>query len=84
MTFCLTAQFESAGLSQFNNRWSVVHDFDRGTGQENWSLMHGDNPAMISFPTEGEFAEVGISFSCETSLVPLTVGIKQKKEGEVS
>ena len=26
-----TAQFESALLSAFNNRWSVVHDFDRGT-----------------------------------------------------
>ena len=46
--------------------------------------MHGDNSTMITFPTEGEFAEVGVSFSRETSLVPLTVGIKQKQDGEVS
>ena len=39
---------------------------------------------MITLPTEGEFADVGISLSHETSVVPLTVGIKQKQEGEVS
>ena len=83
-SFCPTAQFKSAGLSEFNNRWSVVHDFDRGAGEENWSLMHDDNPVMIAFPTEGEFAEVGVTFAHENSVVPLTVGLKQKPEGEVS
>ena len=62
----------------------MVHDFDRGAGEENWSLLYGDNPVIITLPTDGEFAEVGVSFSHETSLVPLTVGIKQKQEGEVS
>ena len=61
-----------------------MHDFDRDTGEENWSLMHGENPVVIGVPSEGEFADVGISFSREDSLVPLTVGIKQKQEGEVS
>ena len=84
MTFSPTAQFESAVLSEFNNRWSVVHDFDQGTGEENWSLLYGDNPDMIAFPTEGAFADIGVSFSRETSLVPLTVGMKQRQEGEVS
>ena len=70
MIFFPAAQFDSAALSEFNNRWSVVHDFDRGTGEENWSLLYGDNPDMITFPMEGEFADVGVSFFCETSLVP--------------
>ena len=78
------AQFESASLSEFNNRWSVIHDFDGGVGGENWSLLNEDNPVVITLPTEGEFAEVGIIFSHETSLVPYTLGVKQKPEGEVS
>lgn len=74
-------QFEAAGLSEFNNRWSVIHDFDRGAGGENWSLT--DAPVIIDLPGEREFADVGVTFSRETSLVPLTLGTKQKPEGEV-
>lgn len=62
----------------------MIHDFDRGAGEDNWSLMHEDNPVPITLPSEGEFAEVGVTFSRETSLVPLTLGLKHKPEGEVS
>ena len=61
----------------------MIHDFDRGAGEDNWSLMHGDNPVIISLPDEGEFNEVGVTFSRESSIIPLTLGIKQKPEGEV-
>ena len=60
----------------------MIHDFDRGAGEENWSLVH--DPVKITLPTEGEFAEVGVTFSHESSVVPLTLGTKQKPEGEVS
>ena len=32
---------------------------------------------------EGEFADVGLSFAADSSVVPVTVGPKQKPSGEV-
>lgn len=46
--------------------------------------MHEENPVIIDLPTEGEIADIGISFSRESSVVPLTVGAKQRSTGEVS
>ena len=48
--------------------------------------MHEENPVIIELPTEGDLADVGISFSRETSVVPLTVGAKQRaaEDSEVS
>ena len=39
---------------------------------------------MIDIPTEGEFSDVGLSFERETSVVPHTIGPKQKPHGEVA
>ena len=77
-------QFDSVGLSVFNNCWSTVHDFDRSTGDGNWSIEQGETPLLIDMPKEGEFVEVGVSFTQENSVVPLTVGPKQHPPGEVS
>lgn len=75
--------FDSAKLSVFNNSWSAVHDFDSGSDGSNWSLVHEENSAIIDLPTEGEISDLGISFSQETSIVPLTVGAKHGPAGEV-
>ena len=82
----LLGLFDSAKLSVFNNSWSTIHDFDRSSVGNNWSLMHEENPVIIELPTEGDIADVGISFSRETSVVPLTVGAKQRaaEDSEVS
>ena len=48
------------------------------------SIEQGETPLLIDMPKEGEFVEVGVSFTQENSVVPLTVGPKQRPPGEVS
>ncbi len=43
--------------------------------------MSGDDPVRIDLPAEVE--DVGVSFSTEDSIVPLTVGLKQRPPEEV-
>ena len=74
--------FVSAGLSVFNNQWSIVHDFDQGAAESNWSLL-SEERVGTGFLLEGEFADVGLSFAADSSVVPVTVGPKQKPPGEV-
>ena len=81
--FVLIEQFESIGQSVFNNCWSNIHDFDRGLDETNWTLLPKDAPPIISFPSEGEFSKIGVSLDPEMSLVPLTVGSRNKPDGEV-
>ena len=76
------ALFVSAGLSVFNNQWSIVHDFDQGAAERNWSLL-SEESVGTGFLLEGEFADVGLSFAADSSVVPVTVGPKQKPPGEV-
>ena len=81
--YILTAAlFVSAGLSVFNNQWSIVHDFDQGAAESNWSLL-SEERVGTGFLLEGEFADVGLSFTADSSVVPVTVGPKQKPPGEV-
>ena len=73
------AHFDAVGLSVFNNQWSSVHDFDRGVEGDNWSLAHSHSePPPFAIPSSGEFAEIGVSFSHEDSVIPLTLGLKDK------
>ncbi len=81
VSFNTAGLFDSAGLSVFNNSWSTVHDFTGGTGGGNWSITSGDDPVRIDLPAEVE--DVGVSFSTEDSIVPLTVGLKQRPPEEV-
>ena len=71
-----------SSLSVFNNQWSIVHDFDQGTAESNWSLL-SEERVGTGFLLEGEFADVGLSFAADSSVVPVTVGPKQKPSGEV-
>ena len=59
-----------------------MHDFDQGVDDSNWSLLP-EETICTSFVLEQEFAEMGISFTVDSSAVPFTVGPKQKPPGEV-
>ncbi len=61
----------------------MIHDFTKGLDESNWSLVTDGTPD-IEEVKEGEFGEVGVSFSREESFVPHTIGPKQKTLGEVS
>ena len=77
-----TAQFLSAGLNVFNNYWSMVHDFTPNTESDNWSFLP-EGTSCLQAPAQGEFAEAGLSFTRGDSVVPNTIGLKQKPSGEV-
>lgn len=76
-------QFNSIGESPFNNCWSNIHDFDRGLNESNWELLPPNAPPTVTLPQEGELSQVGVSFESEKSSVPLTIGSRNKPDGEV-
>ena len=84
ISFVVAGLFDSAHLNVFNNSWSSVHDFNGGAASGNWSIQNGGDPVMIDQPTEGEVADIGISFSRDNSVVPCTVGPKARPPEEVS
>ena len=52
------------------------------TAESNWPLL-SEERVGTGFLLEGEFADVGLSFAADSSVVPVTVGPKQKPPGEV-
>ncbi len=58
-----------------------MHDFTGGTSGGNWTVNVSSSSVDIDLPSE--VADVGICFNPEESVVPLTVGPKQRPPDEV-
>ena len=80
----LEGQFDSAGLSIFNNNWSSIHDFTPATDIQTWSLLPHDSvvSAYVPFPPVDDFPDIEVSADSDSSIVPLTSGCRRKQSDE--
>ena len=70
----LAGQFQSSGLSVYNNTWSTIHDFTPVEQSDNWSLIP-DNVTLESIvprPETDDFSGIDVKFDTQSSVVPLT------------
>ncbi|XP_015667769.1 protein XRP2 [Protobothrops mucrosquamatus] len=80
----LALQLKDAGLSIFNNTWSNIHDFTPVSGENNWGLLAEDALVQdyVSLPTTEELKAMRISTDVNKSIIPVTLGGRQKKSEE--
>lgn len=50
--FSFAGQFESAGLSVFNNKWADVYDFTPVDGETNWSILTSHLTHAFTLPQD--------------------------------
>lgn len=80
----LEGQFQKAGLSVYNNSWSVIHDFTPLQEGNNWSML-ADSTSVeeaVPKPSTEDFADIDISYDMEKSVVPLTRGKRSKRHDD--
>ncbi|CAL4125245.1 unnamed protein product, partial [Meganyctiphanes norvegica] len=71
----LREQFNSSGLSVFNNNWSNIHDFTPVEGEQNWSIIQKSTlTELFKMPQTEPLNSVGLVLSAEESVVPYTKG----------
>ncbi|XP_071956240.1 protein XRP2-like isoform X2 [Antedon mediterranea] len=80
----LAGQFRGAGISPFNTNWSNIHDFTPVPEEENWSLLPQNAKAedYVPLPTTDEVKEMNLSLEISKSVVPLSIGNKNKPGSE--
>lgn len=80
----LALQLKDAGLSIFNNTWSNIHDFTPVSGENNWGLLAEDALVQdyVPLPTTEELKAMRISTDVNKSIIPVTLGGRQKKSEE--
>ncbi|XP_047117203.1 protein XRP2-like [Schistocerca piceifrons] len=80
----LEDQFHQAGLSAFNNEWSVIHDYTPVEGENNWCLLPDTITIhdYISIPKAEELKKLNLSLLEDKSVVPYTWGPHKTMDGE--
>ncbi|XP_064600443.1 protein XRP2-like [Liolophura sinensis] len=80
----LESQFRSAGLSIFNNSWSIVHDFTPVPGENNYNLLPLEAKVedYVPIPTTEQFSEMQIDLDPTKSVIPQSLGPKRKTSDE--
>lgn len=77
----LEGQFSNAGLSEFTNNWSSIHDFTPMEGECNWSLISDEvavDEAYFPRPSSSPLSEICVATDVESSFVPQTAGMQKK------
>ncbi|KAL5480033.1 hypothetical protein EMCRGX_G023648 [Ephydatia muelleri] len=80
----MEGQLDAAGLGVFTNFWSYISEATKAEDddQSTWTLYPPETTASMGLPGRDLLGDVSISFSKENSIVPHTIGPKQKPPGE--
>lgn len=74
----------AAGLSPYNNNWTSIHDFTPVPGENNYSYISikATVKDYLPIPDTEPLSSVSISTDSRDSIIPWTVGVKQRPPGE--
>lgn len=79
----LKEQLFAAGLSPFNNNWSSIHDFTPVPGENNYAFIKKSTVMTdyLPLPSTEPLSGLEITTDSSKSVIPLTVGVKQRPSG---
>ncbi|XP_060074496.1 protein XRP2-like [Ylistrum balloti] len=80
----LEGQFKSAGMSQFNNNWSKIHDFSSDPSETHFSFIPEGTKVedLVPISLAEQFSTMEIDLSLEKSVIPITLGLRRKGSDE--